>query len=409
MKRSNTHLLSATLVLASLTLPAQAETVQYEDGYAVGIENLRVNNRCFDVSFETGSYNDVYGRSAPMFLDQPIAANAAANEIRDVLNAQRGVPEINASDGEALWLPNDSIHANRFRAEQVGHNQSTDPWQRYLDFEGIKNHDWEAYDFAVFTEGPEVVYADNTGHAVGINNLNIDGTCLDVRFARGSYEDVYGDRPPRYLGLEARGNNAANSMMNLLNAEPDVPEINASDNEVLWVPTDRDRGQFEAEQLGHNTSKLPWRRFGDFRGSMSASYDPWDFAVFDSSLDCNGDGVVDINDMNCSCTTGLGADVLAAMDTVAGDLDGNGRVAFSDFLKLSGNFGETGRYTDGDLDCDGRVGFADFLILSGNFGYGGPGTLLPEKLAIATPEPHGLCLATGIVPACLLFRRRRTP
>jgi len=52
-----------------------------------------------------------------------------------------------------------------------------------------------------------------------------------------------------------------------------------------------------------------------------------------------------------------------------GDLDGDGTVGFSDFLKLSANFGAVASGDiAGDLDCDGSVGFSDFLILSMNFG-----------------------------------------
>ena len=54
---------------------------------------------------------------------------------------------------------------------------------------------------------------------------------------------------------------------------------------------------------------------------------------------------------------------------IAGDVDGDGEVAFTDFLKLSSNFGRTdATVEDGDLDGNGKVDFADFLILSANFG-----------------------------------------
>ena len=52
-----------------------------------------------------------------------------------------------------------------------------------------------------------------------------------------------------------------------------------------------------------------------------------------------------------------------------GDVDGDGRVGFDDFLKLSANFGDSNaEREDGDLDDDGHVGFSDFLILSRTFG-----------------------------------------
>jgi|GEM_PF-7094993 len=51
------------------------------------------------------------------------------------------------------------------------------------------------------------------------------------------------------------------------------------------------------------------------------------------------------------------------------DIDGDGQVAFSDFLQLSKNFGqETSGPQQGDLNCSGAVDFADFLILAEGYG-----------------------------------------
>lgn len=59
-----------------------------------------------------------------------------------------------------------------------------------------------------------------------------------------------------------------------------------------------------------------------------------------------------------------------AEPSLPGDVDGNGEVAFNDFLILSKNFGQKvdHAFADGDIDGDGQVGFADFLALSQNFG-----------------------------------------
>ena len=54
-----------------------------------------------------------------------------------------------------------------------------------------------------------------------------------------------------------------------------------------------------------------------------------------------------------------------------GDADGDGEVAFSDFLQLSSNFRQarqTPLWADGDFNQDGRVNFSDFLILSQHYG-----------------------------------------
>ena len=58
-----------------------------------------------------------------------------------------------------------------------------------------------------------------------------------------------------------------------------------------------------------------------------------------------------------------------SLGLLAGDLDADGEVAFSDFLILSTNFGDTGGgYPAGDIDLSGDIAFADFLTLSTNFG-----------------------------------------
>ena len=57
------------------------------------------------------------------------------------------------------------------------------------------------------------------------------------------------------------------------------------------------------------------------------------------------------------------------LGTLPGDADGDGEVAFLDFLMLANNFGATdATYADGDFNCDGSVTFLDFLILANNFG-----------------------------------------
>jgi hypothetical protein len=86
---------------------------------------------------------------------------------------------------------------------------------------------------------------------------------------------------------------------------------------------------------------------------------------------------------------------------LAGDLDGNGDVAFADFLLLAGNFGAKGvAYSQGDINCDGEVAFSDFLVLAENFGKS-------AAAAQPVPEPTSLALAGFATLACGLFRRRR--
>jgi len=75
-----------------------------------------------------------------------------------------------------------------------------------------------------------------------------------------------------------------------------------------------------------------------------------------------------------------------------GDIDGNGKVDFADFLVLSNNFGmDVEGHKFGDIDCNGSVEFADFLTLSNNFGS-------TVQAAATVPEPSGrMVLALGLM------------
>lgn len=117
--------------------------------------------------------------------------------------------------------------------------------------------------------------------------------------------------------------------------------------------------------------------------------------------DCNGDGNVDAEDLNCICDSNVSVEaLLVELNLLKGDLDQDGDVAFPDFLILSEGFGAEGNYLEGDLDCDGEVGFGDFLLLADSFGQ-----TTNEELAVV-PEPD---LVTIFLPAFLaiVINRRR--
>ena len=72
-------------------------------------------------------------------------------------------------------------------------------------------------------------------------------------------------------------------------------------------------------------------------------------------------------------------------ESIPGDIDGNGKVAFSDFLILAEHFGsDVTPNTNGDIDGDGSVRFADFLLLSENFGRS---TLVPAGAEASSSAP----------------------
>ena len=91
-----------------------------------------------------------------------------------------------------------------------------------------------------------------------------------------------------------------------------------------------------------------------------------------------------------------------ALNTVPGDLDGDGDVDFSDFLVLSHNFGEQKvPYIHGDIDLSGSIEFTDFLILSAGFG--------TAPAISAVPEPTTCALSLLGIMSIGLLRMRRTP
>lgn len=132
--------------------------------------------------------------------------------------------------------------------------------------------------------------------------------------------------------------------------------------------------------------------------------------VSDATLpDCNGDGVVDASDLDCTCSSEFGINgVLSTLNARLGDLDLDGRVDFPDFVRLSVNFGKNDAdYREGDLDCDGQVHFADFLIFSQSFGQQSDVRTSVGNVASAAsvPEPQGLLLIM-IGSLCTLSRTR---
>ena len=151
----------------------------------------------------------------------------------------------------------------------------------------------------------------------------------------------------------------------------------------------------------------------EFKVNKSALFDPedgetigWNVALNDDDgdgrkLQLNWNGRPHSEFTYGSLTLLPGGDVCDPNS--GGDLDGNGKVEFADFLVLSGNFGtEVSSHADGDIDCNGKVEFADFLVLSGNFGTEIAGTQsVPEPASSVT-----LCLA-GLLIAHLRPRRRR--
>ena len=116
--------------------------------------------------------------------------------------------------------------------------------------------------------------------------------------------------------------------------------------------------------------------------------------------DCNKDGLFSASDLACVKTISSRDVVLTALNTLPGDVDGDGDVAFNDFLVLSANFGQdVASYAGGNIDLQEGIGFADFLILSNNF------DKTPSDIA-AVPEPNAFFLVWLGLLGIVSFRRR---
>ena len=109
------------------------------------------------------------------------------------------------------------------------------------------------------------------------------------------------------------------------------------------------------------------------------------------ALDANGDGSLDLQDLEFA---------LNQAGSLTGDADGDGTVAFADFLTLSNSFGSSDvAYSSGDFNCDGNVAFDDFLILSANFGNS-------FSAVAAVPEPRSCAWLLVLVLARASRTRR---
>ena len=96
--------------------------------------------------------------------------------------------------------------------------------------------------------------------------------------------------------------------------------------------------------------------------------------------DIDNDGDVDVFIGN------IGQDNEIWLNRVAGDVDGDGEVQFSDFVILANNFGNTdATREDGDLNGDRVVDFDDFVILAVNFGQSRPFPAAPTLPATLPP------------------------
>ena len=141
-----------------------AQVVTYDNaGFATGITGLNYAGSEFDVAFTDGSYDDLYGTTAPYFLGDADAADGAADAIQAVLNAEAVAPRLDTVHGsELLSVPHTratTADPLKMQAARTGYNNGA--WQRYGDIAVERDTVWNSH--AVFTRtGP----SDSDGDGV---------------------------------------------------------------------------------------------------------------------------------------------------------------------------------------------------------------------------------------------------
>lgn len=176
------------------------------------------------------------------------------------------------------------------------------------------------------------------------------------------------------------------------------------DDVQLWV--NEPETNFGWMLIGDESTERTSRRFNSRTNPDEVSRPTLnlEFEVAESiPFDCDGNGLFEFSDLDCTCqqTPEQLNEARLALSVVLGDIDGDGEVAFLDFLILVTNFGQMATYSEGDLDCDGEVRFNDFLSLAANFGRSS------GELA-SVPEPSGqLMLGLSLGMAALVNRKKR--
>jgi len=160
-------------------------------------------------------------------------------------------------------------------------------------------------------------------------------------------------------------------------------------------------GIVEGFEPDHNIGMgLFWRDF-DNEGDQGGAEQSWMDWTQNTDVRCNEGELLGLF---CGSNWGelIFDDVpegIACDPNSQGDLDGNGRIEFADFLIMSTNFGtDVAGHADGDIDCNGKVEFADFLVLSANFG--------SSAAAESVPEPSTSVLVLAICVFITHSRRR---
>ena len=367
------------------TLRLQVEPFTTAPAEQFGFDNIRVTSGNGATTIESENFEGGAGQVGFTTVGQGVGN---PNQFFDLSNAEGVTPDIEFEDFEGeVWFGGADVDANFAFGATF---RLTDPRPLIT------------YEDALFDE-LQMAQDPATGRSDGDTITIVDA---DHPLAAGLQGDEFGDV---FVYDGVQGITFLGAPEELAEAV-DVVAVDLDGQAVIAV--------LEKGAIGLNGEPSPGQRIGIFAHDAGdgSLYTEEGLALLDAAvahalasitednlLDCNGDGVVDAADLDCACDAGIQEALLEELGILAGDLDGNGEVAFADFLVLSANFGQQvdGGHAAGDIDCNGAVEFADFLALSANFGQ----TSGAELTSI--PEPSGVSLLLLGLGLCAATRRGR--
>ena len=94
-------------------------------GYATGVTDFYWGDSdYYDVSFEAGSYEEVYGASTPLFMNNDGDAYDPADEVMALLNGTSPVTNVSSHPRNGILIP---VLLNDDGCEVVSHNRTMNP------------------------------------------------------------------------------------------------------------------------------------------------------------------------------------------------------------------------------------------------------------------------------------------
>jgi hypothetical protein len=130
------RLLSFSALFFSASVLAGGTLTIDGSGYATGITDFYWGDSdYYDVSFEAGSYDEVYGANTPLFMNNSSEASEAADEVMALLNGTSPVTNVSSDPNNGILIP---ISLNtgtcQVRSQNREMNAGTGLHQAYGDF-----------------------------------------------------------------------------------------------------------------------------------------------------------------------------------------------------------------------------------------------------------------------------------